>query len=176
MKKKTVFYLLLVLLLGWMLIIFLFSAQPADESSSLSGGVGRKVASIVVPGFQKWDEVKQEQYVTGIDFFVRKTAHFTEYMILGMLWMLCLQNKPDKSDRLRSAEAKWTIRTVMLRQNIAISVCGSAVYAMSDEFHQLFVDGRAGRWMDVGIDTLGAVVGVILAALGIKFASFLRQK
>ena len=39
------------------------------------------------------------------------------------------------------------------------------VYALSDEFHQLFVPGRSGELRDVMIDTAAGVVGVCLAYL-----------
>ena len=39
------------------------------------------------------------------------------------------------------------------------------VYALSDEFHQLFVPGRSGEVRDVVIDTAAGVVGVCLAYL-----------
>ena len=32
---------------------------------------------------------------------------------------------------------------------------------MTDEIHQLFVPGRDGNIIDVGIDTLGAMIGTI---------------
>ncbi len=41
----------------------------------------------------------------------------------------------------------------------------SALYAASDEFHQLFVPGRAGLFSDVAIDSCGAALGSALAAL-----------
>ena len=154
MKKKQVFHIFVILLILWMVLIFSFSAQTADKSSNLSGEVGRKVASIFVPGFQKWEESRQDQFIEKIDFFVRKTAHFTEYMVLGMLWLLCLQSNP---------KGKF-----IMAHNMWSSMVASACFAMSDEFHQLFVAGRAGRWMDVGIDTAGAVVGVFLVGAGIK--------
>ena len=144
----------------WMIVIFCFSAQPAKKSTNLSEGVGRRVASIFVPNFQNWDDTKQNQYVESIDFFVRKTAHFTEYMILGGLWLLCIYNMPEGNSSLK--------------KKIGISVCASAVYAMSDEFHQLFVEGRAGRWMDVGIDTMGAIAGIGLVTIGIKLFILIR--
>ena len=118
------------------------------------------MASILVPNFQNWDDTKQNQYVESIDFFVRKTAHFTEYMILGGLWLLCIYNMPEGNSSLK--------------KKIGISVCASAVYAMSDEFHQLFVEGRAGRWMDVGIDTMGAIAGIGLVTIGIKLFILIR--
>ena len=160
MKKKTLFYWLVSLLIIWMIVIFCFSAQPAKKSTNLSEGVGRRVASIFVPNFQNWDDTKQNQYVEGIDFFVRKTAHFTEYMILGGLWLLCIYNRPGESSSLG--------------KKIGISICASAIYAMSDEFHQLFVEGRAGRWMDVGIDTTGAIVGIGIVTIGIKLSILIK--
>lgn len=150
------------MLLIWMVVIFLFSAQPASKSAELSSGVGRKVANILVRGFGDWEEVRQEKYIEGIDFFVRKAAHFTEYMILGILWMLCLQSRMGNN--------------ATFRKNMLFSVLASGLYAMSDEFHQLFVAGRAGRWMDVGIDTFGAITGILLIAIIIKIFLFVKNK
>jgi len=46
-------------------------------------------------------------------------------------------------------------------QGIALwSIAGSALYALTDEFHQLFITGRSSELHDVGIDTLGASLGV----------------
>jgi len=39
----------------------------------------------------------------------------------------------------------------------------SALYAASDEFHQTFVPGRAGRLLDVVVDWLGAGLALLLA-------------
>lgn len=148
------FHIFVILLIVWMLRIFSFSAQTADKSSNLSGEIGRKVASIFMPGFQTWEESRQDQFIEKIDFFVRKTAHFTEYMVLGMLWIVCLQSNP---------KGKF-----VMAHNMWISMIVSVCFAMSDEFHQLFVAGRAGRWMNVGIDTASAVAGVCLVGFGIK--------
>lgn len=161
MKRKHIFHILVLALIFWMALIFSFSAQNSDQSASLSGEVGRKVASIFVPGFQTWEESRQDQFVEKIDFLVRKTAHFTEYMVLGMLWLLCLQSNP---------KGRFT-----MRQNMWIGISASACFAMSDEFHQLFVAGRAGRWMDVGIDTAGAITGVCLVGIGIKIIKNVRK-
>ena len=160
-----IFHILVIALIMWMAVIFLFSSQTSDESANISGEIGRKVVSIFVPGFQKWDEDRKEEFVEKINFFVRKTAHFTEYMILGMLWLFCLQSNPRKN--------------TVLKHNICISIFASTCYAISDEFHQLFVVGRAGRWMDVGIDTLGVIVGVGISGISIKLLQkyyFSRRK
>jgi VanZ family protein len=38
----------------------------------------------------------------------------------------------------------------------------AVLYAVTDEVHQTFVEGRAGAPLDVGIDALGALAGVLL--------------
>ena len=35
-------------------------------------------------------------------------------------------------------------------------------YANTDEFHQLFVPGRTGRLLDIGIDSCGALLGSLI--------------
>ena len=71
------------------------------------------------------------------DFVLRKAAHVTEYAILGALLMRAL-------DRPATATA------------LAIA------YAATDEVHQHFVPGRAGTLVDVAVDAVGVVVGVVL--------------
>ena len=39
------------------------------------------------------------------------------------------------------------------------------LYACTDEFHQLFVPGRAGRFTDVLIDTTGGIIMLLFIAL-----------
>ncbi len=75
----------------------------------------------------------------GWDLVLRKIAHATEYAILGALLVRALR-QPD-----------WAV------------VLGIG-YAISDEVHQSFVSGRQGSPVDVGIDAIGVLVGVVLAA------------
>ena len=41
-------------------------------------------------------------------------------------------------------------------------------YGLLDEFHQSFVPGRSSTLADVGLDALGALVGVLVAEMGIR--------
>ena len=50
-------------------------------------------------------------------------------------------------------------------KKIIIVLCVCFLYAISDEIHQIFVPGRAGRWYDVLIDTTGAYLGYIMCIL-----------
>lgn len=55
------------------------------------------------------------------------------------------------------------------RKMIMFAVGITACYAGSDEIHQIFVPGRAGRFTDVCIDTLGGVLGIVLFLLAFHF-------
>ena len=49
--------------------------------------------------------------------------------------------------------------------NILISFSITVLYACSDEFHQLFVPGRAGMIQDVMIDSIGIILALCLIAV-----------
>lgn len=76
----------------------------------------------------------------------RKTAHFAEYALLLALWWRALATGLSDS------------RALMVALGITV------LYAVTDEFHQTFVNGRAGRPLDVAIDTAGALAAAALIA------------
>lgn len=136
-----------VLVAGWMTVIFLFSAQPSDESSKVSGTIAY---TIVVKADEIFDmELGQEErieYADRLDYPVRKAAHMTEYAILAVLSLQFF--------------GSFSLRG---RAPYGAALALSAAYAMTDEFHQLFIAGRSGMAGDVCIDTAGAAIGLLLA-------------
>lgn len=58
-----------------MILIFLFSARPAELSSQDSSRMGHLVGKILVSDYEAWPKAEQERYAEGIDHAVRKTAH-----------------------------------------------------------------------------------------------------
>jgi VanZ family protein len=94
--------------LVWAALIFTLSSIP-----SLSTGLGL------------WDTL------------LRKTAHLTEYAILGALLLRALG-----------------------RELPALAL--GAAYAVTDEVHQHFVEGRHASPVDVLLDTFGVAVGIII--------------
>ncbi len=80
-----------------------------------------------------------------VGLVVCKLAHLLEYLILAILVMSALN---------------WSIRSSVT--GAATTVLVSAVYAVSDEIHQLFVPGRNGSPLDVLIDIAGAIIGILL--------------
>jgi VanZ family protein len=69
------------------------------------------------------------------DYVLRKGAHMSEYAILAVLLVRA------------TGSSMWAF---------ALAVA----YAGSDEFHQTFVRGRHGSPIDIGIDAIGALIGL----------------
>lgn len=133
------------LTLAWMCIIFWFSAAPAKESSQMSMSAGTWISQKLVPGYEEWEEDRQQEFAEKIEYPIRKCAHASEYAVLGILLMLAWNSyMPD-----------------MKRGSLSMFAVG-ALYAASDEFHQLFVSGRSGRLTDVLIDSAGLLAGIFL--------------
>ena len=125
----------------WMVIIF--SASSDTMSSQHSSRIIGPVVRWLFPHLS-------EQRVDQIVFAIRKCAHLTEYAVLAVLFWRAVHKPVGKDARpWRWAEAGFAVLFV-------------AVYAASDEIHQLFVPHREGRVTDVMIDTAGAVIGLLL--------------
>ena len=51
---------------------------------------------------------------------------------------------------------------VNYNKKIYLAYIFSILYACLDEIHQLFVSGRSGQIMDVFIDSMGIIIGILL--------------
>jgi len=78
------------------------------------------------------------------DFILRKIAHVLEYTILTFFFLRAFSKE------------KLNLGRIMI-----FSIIFSVFYALTDEYHQTFVQGRQGKFRDVGIDS----VGILLTAL-----------
>ena len=141
---------------AWMTVIFLFSEDDVEKSTSKSD----KVVDAVIVVAEDVHLVKPKDITPKkrdrLALLVRKGGHVTEYAVLGVLLMLAL--------------TAWGVKSLLLRCGIALGV--AAAYAATDEYHQLSVSGRSGKFLDVGIDTGGAMVGIAIVWLII----FLRRR
>lgn len=152
--KKSIFAVLIVI---WMLFIFSMSSQNGEVSSNTSGSTIKVVLSIV-PKFNEQPKEVQENIVESLQFIGRKSAHFIGYMILGILSMLLFLQ----------------IKHINKKPQFALLLC--AIYAISDEIHQLFVPGRAGQVRDVLIDSSGSLVGIAIVLIFIKLLEMKRSR
>ncbi len=144
-KKR---WLTWALVIGWMVLIFWFSAQDRDESAAMSNTLVAFILRWASAAIAKLTAADQAALFDRMDFIVRKLAHATLYAVLGVL---VFQGLSGYSGGLR------------YRILLALILC--VLYAMSDECHQIFVAGRSGEMRDVMIDASGACVGLVLRNL-----------
>ena len=91
-----------------------------------------------------------DDHVHLIHHLIRKCAHLTEYAVLGILLWRAIR-KPVRND-----PRPWSWREA------AIAVLIVFAYASSDEFHQMFVPTRTPLVSDVFVDTMGAMIGMVV--------------
>lgn len=151
-----------VLVIGWMMLIYCFSAQQGDESADVSGSVSCMLVKLAEGLLHlNWDEAKVLEVASVIGYPVRKTAHMTEYGIL----FLFLFGALGSYEKLNKGKIRWfTALTVTF------------LYACTDEVHQLFVPNRYGCFTDVLIDTTGAVIALGILALIMALKSKNKNK
>ncbi len=145
-------------------LIFYLSSQTSNQSSQLSGGLIRRVLTFILPNA---DEAFLEDAVSGLQFLVRKGAHFSAYTVLGILSFCTL----------------ITYKPCLFLKTLGSIIIGVG-YSVSDEYHQTFVSGRSGELRDVIIDSAGVALGVILSiliyglarAIGKRKANKMRKK
>lgn len=137
-RKKLQKFLAWLALLVWMGVIFYFSHQSGDASMQLSDGILDSFKSL----FQNFLDYHTLSYI------VRKIAHFTEYFILGLL----IYHLVKQYCVISKTEIIWMILFCV-------------IYAMSDEFHQVFIGGRSPKVFDVIIDSLGSSLSILILQL-----------
>lgn len=148
--KNYQFYLALSALVFWAIFIFAMSSFPAPASSSQSDFFVRPLQTLA-------PNTSPHTLTT----IVRKIAHFTEYAILGFLAIITFYAYVNREKPLSS----FIFR---LRPTLIISlIC--LIYSITDEFHQAFIPGRSPQPIDVVIDTLGVIMGIIMFLVFTKY-------
>lgn len=138
-------------------MIFWFSAQNGTASQQMSSGITEKVVEVVEPDYDSLPEPEQQTLFDAVQFAVRKSAHFSEYALLGFL--------------LRLLCASYALR----RGGLVAWLCGTG-YAATDELHQWFVAARSAMWQDVCLDSSGVLAGVLLATGILALIAYRRNR
>ncbi len=147
-----------ILAIVWMCVIFALSAQGKEESGAVSESFTYSVVSSTNFFFHlDMDNARVKEVATAIEGFVRKVAHMVEYGILSVLLYIWLGQWPMHFLR------RW-----------GTAFGAATIYAATDEIHQLFVPGRAGRFSDVCIDGMGAILGIVVLVLVVKMVTAIR--
>ncbi len=119
----------------WMCLIFTASADRQSVTHS----------SRIIEPLCRWlfPAITHAQLET-VQLMARKGAHMSEYALLALLLLHALSH--GRGDARRWISSAWLL---------------AVAYAGADEFHQLFVPGRDGRFTDVLIDATGAALGLL---------------
>ena len=133
------------------------SHQNADTSSDISGSFIEYVVKLFAPEISEND---LSVTVESLQFFVRKAAHFSVYTFLGIL----------------SFSHISTYNALSVKSRAFISLALSALYSVSDEYHQTFISGRSGELRDVLIDTAGALTGIIISLIIYKIYKAIKTE
>ena len=97
----------------------------------------------------------QEQVGPELPAFTRVIAHFSEYAVLGGLWI-------------------WALEPRFGRRGLIAAVAVSVLYAAGDEWHQSFVEGRDSDPVDFLIDCCGIAFAVALSRVSARRAASRR--
>ena len=156
MNKKLLIYriVLLCLILSLMVFIFIYSAQPSDTSHDASAGIATGIVDKVAPGVSENYEVFET-----IHLWIRKLFHVAEFALLSFFATLFISTFKMK---------QW--------HHALIAIGFSILYAISDEMHQYFVPGRGAALLDVGIDSIGAILGWAFALLTLSLYGHIQKK
>lgn len=135
---KSYRYLIWILPAAVAVMIFCFSAQSGDESAQLSGDLSQQLLDFLT----RWNpDLDSAAFLERVSTPIRKAAHITEYTLFYLTLL-----------------AAWHVTGLRGRKRVGVSMLTVFLYACSDEFHQVFVDGRAGRFTDVMIDCSASLI------------------
>ena len=132
-----------------MMMIYRFSAQPADVSSQLSYRVSYKIVETADYLFEtNLDYWQMDNWAVRINGMTRKLAHMTEYFALAVAVSFPLY--------------VYGLHGILLMLLAGLICVG---FAAGDEYHQAFVAGRGPSLKDVGIDSFGVFWGIVLVRI-----------
>lgn len=121
----------------WAGVIFFLSTD--NFSSSNTAGIFEPLLEAIFAGIST-------EHIDLVHLFIRKLAHWSEYFIFSLLLLRAVHGR---------LKGRIELRRALL---VAAAV---AIYALSDEFHQVFVPSRSPSLADVSIDSFGGICGIL---------------
>ncbi len=158
MARKIAFIILIILCVVWTSFIFSNSLKNAEQSSEQSSSVTEKVNEVA-------QAVGIDREITHGE--VRSMAHFSEFAVLATLISatIAVGIYPYFNKK---------IVLLLLVGGASIPVCFAL--ACVDELLQKLSEGRASDFLDVLVDTLGALCGALVFVVGYIIFDFVKTK
>lgn len=138
----------LILIGAWIAFIFYNSLMPASLSSAQSMGLVRLFNQLL-------SKLGLSISLDTLSMVVRKLAHMFEFFVLSILVLLLF------------IECGF-----LTKKAVVFGLLATLLVASIDETIQLFVIGRYGSVVDVGIDMIGGVLGTLV----VTFIEWIRRK
>lgn len=154
--KRCIFIFIAIL---WMGVIFYFSHQNGTTSSRTSNVVTRWVVNTFIPNYSNMSKTEQASVLKNTSYVIRKIGHYSEYAVLGLFLFSAVYVFTDNEKIILSVG----------------SILG-ILYAISDEFHQSFIGGRAPAAKDVLIDSIGLLTALLLICIFLNIKRIRRKK
>ncbi len=150
-SKKILIFILIIVVIGWGVVIYKFS----DMNTVSSNGNSKNIITVFLERGLDFtndlgitnshpNEDKMEHASTLLNSPLRKVMHASVYFVLSFFIMLTINVFKKEKRYLFS---------------LLISILLCFIFAMTDEYHQTLVMGRTGQFLDVLIDTTGALLG-----------------
>lgn len=134
-----------------MVFIFFLYAQPTEQINKLSLNMTESIMS--TEAAVDLDLTDPTNIIVQQNTAFRKIAHFVLFLVLGILLSFAL--------KVFGIKGNWAYL-------VAVGIC--ILYAFSDELHQSFVPGRNAQLVDVLIDAVGALAGIVMFGIMNKLA------
>lgn len=145
MKKFLAIWLPVIL---WAGVIFYSSSFGNPFTSPAATTVQTDMNTVDIPDVSIRPVLPNHGYVNITNIIVsnelyRRGLHIAIYLLLGFLVYRAFAMQPVKAV-------------------LAYTIFASMAFALSDEFHQIFVPGRSFQLLDLFSDLIGVLLGVIL--------------
>lgn len=114
--------------------------MSSNDSNSRSREIVKDSVSVINKVFNLgMNDSKINKLVIELNYPFRKICHFSEYFILSLFLLLSLR-----------------LSNINLVKSIIITLSFCILFSISDEMHQMYIDGRSPLVFDCFIDILGS--------------------
>ena len=143
MKKAILSIIILIFAILWAVGIYKLSSMNTQNSN----GKSTDIIAIFIEDTLEVTNAKLARVSQLINAPMRKVMHASVYLVLAFLAIVFF-------NVLMNNKHYWIALILTLIVSIG--------FAVSDEIHQTYVSGRMGQFLDVVIDTMGALVGIFI--------------
>lgn len=150
----------------WMVFIAYNTSQTGESSNntsvSITEGIINKTQSVINNNINNSDSLaiirNDSEFIIKLNKYIRKFAHGFEFLVLALILFSTL-----KSFNIKNRDCIiYTLFIVLL-------------YAVIDEYRQLYIPGRNSSVRDIVIDFIGGIVGVIILQFIISFKKIISK-